>query len=165
MTPTHVTARDLPGSAQAERGPTRRSVLMAGGVVAAAAAVTAACGSPGTTSAGSTDGEAGSARPGSPAPAAGGASIATAEVPEGGGVILPEAQVVVTQPTAGDFKAFTAICTHMGCTVASIVDGEIECPCHGSQFSIADGSVTRGPASSPLATVAVTVAGDTITLA
>jgi Rieske Fe-S protein len=60
--------------------------------------------------------------------------------------------------------AFTAVCTHQGCLVASIADGMIVCPCHGSKFSIADGSVTGGPAPAPLAPQSITVSGDTITL-
>src|SRR5690349_15478085 len=44
--------------------------------------------------------------------------LQTTDVPVGGGVIVDERNVVVTQPTAGQFKAFTAICTHQGCTVA-----------------------------------------------
>lgn len=88
--------------------------------------------------------------------------VATAEVPAGGGVILPDAEVVVTQPTAGDFKAFSAICTHQGCTVGDVAGGVIICPCHGSQFSVEDGSVTAGPAPSPLPEVAITVDGKNV---
>ena len=92
-------------------------------------------------------------------------SVKTADVPVGGGVVLTEAKVVVTQPKAGEFKAFTAVCTHRQCTVSKVVDGTIDCPCHGSQFSAADGSVVKGPAEQPLAPKAVTVAGDTLTVA
>ena len=82
----------------------------------------------------------------------------------GGGQILTEQKVVATQPTAETFKAFTAVCTHQGCLVASITDATIVCPCHGSTFSIADGSVTGGPAPAPLAPATITVSGDTATL-
>jgi len=75
----------------------------------------------------------------------------------GGGVIYPEQEVVVTQPTKGELKAFTTICTHQGCPVSSIKAGEIECPCHFSRYSIADGSVVSGPAPAPLAEKPVTV--------
>ncbi len=73
-----------------------------------------------------------------------------ADVPVGGGKIYGDEKVVVTQPAQGDFKAFTAVCTHQGCTVGSVRDGIIHCPCHGSEFKIADGSVAKGPADKPL---------------
>lgn len=95
------------------------------------------------------------------APAAGGL-VATSEVPVGGGVIVKDAEVVVTQPTAGEFKAFTAICTHQGCLVSSVADGKINCACHNSSFEIADGAVAGGPAQTPLAEVPVTVDGDQV---
>ncbi len=99
---------------------------------------------------------------GSPAPAAPANAIAkTADVPVGSGVIVDE--VVVTQPSAGEFKGFSAICTHAGCTVNEVADGTINCPCHGSKFNL-DGSVANGPASKPLESQAVTVQGDSIVL-
>jgi Rieske Fe-S protein len=91
--------------------------------------------------------------------ATGGATglVAAADVPVGGGVVLKAEEIVVTQPAAGDYKAFTALCTHQGCLVGSVSDGSIHCPCHNSLFSAADGSVESGPASAPLAAVAVRV--------
>lgn len=89
----------------------------------------------------------------------------TADVAVGGGVILQDAKVVVTQPTAGQYKAFSAVCTHQGCLVGSISDGDIVCPCHGSKFSITDGSVKAGPATAPLESKSITVSGQDITLA
>jgi Rieske Fe-S protein len=80
---------------------------------------------------------------------------ATADVPVGGGVI--GGGVVVTQPTEGEFRGFSSTCTHQGCTVASVTDGVISCPCHGSRFSAEDGSVENGPATAPLPEVAVSV--------
>jgi Rieske Fe-S protein len=71
----------------------------------------------------------------------------------------------VTQPAKGTFKAFSAVCTHAGCTVSSVANGVISCPCHGSKYSAADGSVQSGPAPAPLAAKKVTVQGDSITLA
>lgn len=97
----------------------------------------------------------------SEAPAAGGL-VATADVPVGGGVVLKDDELVVTQPADGEFKAFTAICTHQGCLVGSVSDGTIHCPCHGSSFSAQDGSVQGGPATGPLAEVAVEVKGDQV---
>jgi Rieske Fe-S protein len=71
-------------------------------------------------------------------------------------------KVVITQPQAGSFRAFTAICTHQGCTVSTVSGGTINCPCHGSKFSVASGSVVAGPAPSPLAPVAIKVQGTSI---
>jgi Rieske Fe-S protein len=98
--------------------------------------------------------------------AAGGAVLArSTEIPVGGGKVFADRQVVVTQPVAGTFKAFTAICTHQGCTVAEVRGGTINCPCHGSRFRVADGAVAGGPASRPLAAVNLTVDGGAIRLA
>jgi Rieske Fe-S protein len=73
-------------------------------------------------------------------------------------VILSDADYVVTQPTKGNYKAFTKICTHQGCAVAEVADGLIHCDCHGSDYSIKDGSVVTPPATRPLAEHKVTVA-------
>jgi len=105
------------------------------------------------------------AAPPPPAGAAAGALVSTADVPVGGGVALAAQNVVVTQPTAGTFKAFDATCTHQGCTVNEVAEGTIRCPCHGSSFSAADGSVTGGPATAPLPEKAVKVVGNAVTLA
>ena len=155
----------------------RRTVLAGVGVVGIAAALTACgSGSSSTTAAGSGSGATSGSAPSAPAPAtsapassggaAGGTALgATSEVPVGGGKVFTAEKVVVTQPTAGQFKAFTAVCTHMGCTVGSVSGGTINCPCHGSQYHIADGTVARGPAPSALAPEAISVANGTITLA
>jgi Rieske Fe-S protein len=90
---------------------------------------------------------------------------ATGDVPVGGGKVFADKQVVVTQPAAGTFAAFSAVCTHQGCTVDAVADGTINCPCHGSKFKIADGSVANGPASQALEKKKVTVANGKITLA
>ena len=99
-----------------------------------------------------------------PSPQADGPLAATADVPVGSGVILEEQGVVLTQPTEGDFKAFSSICTHQGCPVTGIDETGISCTCHGSRFSIADGSVVTGPATQPLGEESITVQGDAITL-
>jgi Rieske Fe-S protein len=144
--------------------PRRRTVLLGVGGVGAVAAI-AACGS--TSSSGDESGNGGSGNEGS---GNGGASTAskdlgaTSAIPVGGGKIFADQLVVVTQPTAGAFKAFTAVCTHMGCTVNQVSNGLIICPCHGSQYSITDGAVKQGPAPSPLAAKQITVANDQITL-
>ena len=88
--------------------------------------------------------------------------MATADVPVGGGVILDDADYVVTQPTKGTFKAFSKICTHQGCPVTKVENGLIGCPCHGSEFSVEDGSVKAGPAKKPLAESATTVLGSKV---
>ncbi|MFG2887440.1 Rieske (2Fe-2S) protein [Streptomyces sp. NPDC048297] len=88
----------------------------------------------------------------------------TSDIPEGGGKIFKEKKVVVTQPKKGEFKAFSAICTHQGCTVAKVADGTIDCPCHGSKFHIADGSVAHGPATRPLPAKHIKVEKDSIRL-
>jgi Rieske Fe-S protein len=94
----------------------------------------------------------------------GGALAKTDDIPVGGGKIFADEQVVVTQPTEGDIKAFTAVCTHAGCQVASVEGGTINCTCHGSKFNINDGSVVAGPAPRALAAKKVTVDGDDIKL-
>jgi Rieske Fe-S protein len=90
------------------------------------------------------------------------ALAATSQVPEGGGKIIDGKNIVITQPQAGSFKAFSAVCTHQGCIVNQISNGTIDCPCHGSKFSIKDGSVVNGPATSPLPPVAIKVKGTSI---
>ena len=89
----------------------------------------------------------------------------TSEVPVGGGKILADKKIVITQPRAGSFEAFTAVCTHQGCIVSSVSGGTINCPCHGSKFSVTNGSVVTGPAPSPLAPVSIKVQGTSIVLA
>ncbi|WP_155368012.1 Rieske (2Fe-2S) protein [Catellatospora vulcania] len=86
------------------------------------------------------------------------------DIPVGGGKVYSTAMVVVTQPVAGDFKAFTSICTHWGCQVAAVENDQIICRCHGSRFSATDGSVVLGPATLPLGPKAVTVQDGQITL-
>ncbi|WP_406860039.1 Rieske (2Fe-2S) protein [Streptomyces sp. HUAS MG47] len=101
---------------------------------------------------------------GATSPPAGEALAKTSDIPVGGGTVFAEQKVVVTQPTAGEFKAFSAICTHMGCTVNKVADGTIDCPCHGSKYRITDASVVAGPAPRPLPPEQITVSGDQITL-
>jgi len=102
----------------------------------------------------------------------GGTPVAsTADVEVGGGLILADQNLVVTQPTAGDFKGFSATCTHLGCKVESIADGVIQCPCHNSEYSIVDGSVVRAAdgltpdQQAPLPPAAIAVEGENIVLA
>lgn len=91
-------------------------------------------------------------------------TLPVSDVPVGGGTVLAERQIVVTQPEPGVFRAFSAICTHQGCTVNLVRNGAIECPCHGSRFSITDGAVLRNPAPQPLSPRTVTRTADTLTV-
>ena len=137
----------------------RQKVLIGAGL-GLVAAVIAACSSSGKTSESSPT----SAAPSAPASAASPAAKAiakTTDVPVGSGLIV--GNVVVTQPSPGVFKAFSAKCTHAGCMVNKIADGTIDCPCHGSKFNM-DGTVANGPAAAPLASENVTVQGDSIVL-
>ncbi|WP_406057113.1 Rieske 2Fe-2S domain-containing protein [Streptomyces sp. NBC_01077] len=164
------------------RATSRRTVLVA------AAALTAGCGSDDggdggtTTSAPATPDTSAPATPSTPgtsAPATTGTTSAapsgsaspvgralakTSDIPVGGGTVFDEEKVVVTQPTAGEFKAFSAICTHQGCLVNKVADGTIDCPCHGSKYRITDAAVVAGPAPRPLPAEQITVSGDSITL-
>jgi Rieske Fe-S protein len=148
-------------------------VLAGVGLVGLASAVTAcgagtsstqAAGNAATTpaAAGST---AGSAAAGGASGSAGAKALAaTSDIPVGSGMIFPAPQVVVTQPTAGEFKAFSAVCTHMGCIVNQASTGTIDCPCHGSQYSIATGDVVTGPAPRPLPAKQIKVSGGSVFL-
>lgn len=135
----------------------RRKVL-GGAAAVAGAAVLAACGSDDSTdSASTTTAEADSSGDGGLLPDA--ASIAV-----GGGVVMEAVKTVVTHPADGEYKAFSAVCTHKGCTVSDVTDNEIICPCHGSKFSAEDGSVIEGPATEPLASRPISVADGKVTL-
>ena len=83
--------------------------------------------------------------------------IALDDVPTGGGVVLRDDAIVLTRTAGGDLHCFSAVCTHQGCTVDSVTEGTIDCPCHGSRFDAATGAVRKGPAARPLAPVAVVV--------
>ncbi len=89
---------------------------------------------------------------------------ATTDVAVGSATIFADQKVVVSQPTEGDFKAFSAVCTHNGCIVSTIEGEDIVCGCHGSRYSIADGSVLNGPAEKPLAPKQVSIDNDEIVL-
>jgi Rieske Fe-S protein len=150
--------------AQTESLATRRGVLAGVGLVGLAGVITAcSAGGSGSTPAASTPaGQAAGSAPSSAAAA--NALAATSDIPVGGGTIFTGPKVVVTQPTAGDFKAFSAVCTHMGCIVGTVSNGTIDCPCHGSQYSISTGAVVAGPAPKPLPAEQIKVSGDSIYL-
>ena len=127
----------MPDQTPFEPGTTRRTAIVAGGMGVSGLALSG-CGSDDT-----------------------GLSVPTADVPEGGGTILKDAKIVVTQPSAGQFKAFSAVCTHQGCVVSAVTD-TIDCACHNSKFALADGAVVSGPATSPLPAKTVTADGDNL---
>ena len=91
-----------------------------------------------------------------------GITVPAAEVPVGGGKILTDAGYLVTQPAAGQYKAFVKSCPHALAPMSSIMNGQIVCDRHGSRFSINDGSVITGPAESGLGRAKVTLSGDTL---
>ncbi|MER6998947.1 Rieske (2Fe-2S) protein [Streptomyces sp. NPDC000410] len=155
----------MTGTQETARAMTRRTVVAAVGGAGLTVALTACGGS-----------DSGAAAPEQP-PAAGGGSTPgggtggaagkvlakTADIPEGGGKVFGD--VVVTQPTAGEFKAFSSKCTHQGCAVKDVSNGTINCPCHNSMFDATDGSVKGGPATMPLPAAQIVVEGDSIKLA
>jgi Rieske Fe-S protein len=153
----------------AANGLPRRVALKAAGV-SGLAAVLAGCatygGAPKDESETETEGDEDSGKSGGATGGAAGSVLAsTGEIPVGGGKVFDGKNVVVTQPVSGEFVAFSAVCTHQGCSVATVLDGTINCPCHGSKFSIKDGSVAGGPAPQPLSKVQITVDGTSIKLA
>jgi Rieske Fe-S protein len=151
----------------ASNGLPRRFVMKAAGVTGLVA-VLAGCETYGAAPAAEEDGGAddSSGTSADPTEGAGGAALAsTDEIPVGGGKVFDGKNVVVTQPASGEFVAFSAVCTHQGCSVATVLDGTINCPCHGSKFNIKDGSVAGGPAPQPLSKVQITVDGTSIKLA
>ncbi|MYV52159.1 Rieske (2Fe-2S) protein [Streptomyces sp. SID3212] len=149
MTGTQGTARTV----------TRRTIVAAAGAAGLGAALVA-CGDDTSGTADQKPADTGAGNSG-----AGDVLAKTTDIPEGGGKIFDGQGVVVTQPEAGEFKAFSSKCTHQGCAVTTVKDGVINCPCHGSQFSVTDGSVKQGPATQPLPAASIKVTGDSITLA
>ena len=151
----------------------RRTVLACAG--AACAATLAGCSTynsnsggvdapQGTQSTESSSAPAAAGSGGSGGGGGGGAAVLakTSDVPVGGGKILADKKIVLTQPKSGEFHGFSAVCTHAGCTVGSVSGGTINCPCHGSRFNISTGAVVNGPATSPLPAVNIKVQGTSI---
>jgi Rieske Fe-S protein len=156
-----------------QSGVTTRRALLAGAGAIGTTAVLVACGtdpdedtssSSGTQSNGGSDPSASAGDTGGSG-SGGEALTQTSKVPVGGGLIIAAKSVVVTQPTEGEFKCFDTKCTHQGCPVTEVGGGTINCTCHGSKFSVADGSVKGGPATKPLTEHEIKVDGGNITLA
>ncbi|RNI24627.1 Rieske (2Fe-2S) protein [Flexivirga caeni] len=145
---------DENSAAPANDGTSRRVVLRSAGIVGGIAAATAVagCGSSGGSSSGAGSGSSASG-------GGAGGSVAKAKVPVGSGFIDADLGAVITQPTTGEFKAFSNVCTHQGCLVTDISGDTIICPCHGSEFSIKNGDAVQGPATKPLAPKTATVKG------
>jgi len=149
----------------------RRGVLRVAGVVLGAGAL-AACSSPPVPTApadsplsgGAATSSGASAGASSETASAAAGGIPTSEIPVGGGKIFADTETVVTQPAAGTFKAFDAVCPHQGCTVGSVEGGQIICPCHQSHFDAATGDRVSGPAPTGLTAKTITVTGDTFTV-
>jgi Rieske Fe-S protein len=168
-TESHDTESHDTESHQTRRGSevTRRAVVAGTGALAVCAALAACSGSGNQGAAPASDASTTPAAPREPAqgaPPAGERLAGTSDIPVGGGAVFASKKVVVTQPAAGTFKAFSAICTHQGCTVNKVASGTIDCPCHGSKFAIADGSVVDGPAKRPLSPRQIAVSGDAVLL-
>ncbi|MEU0074395.1 Rieske (2Fe-2S) protein [Streptomyces sp. NPDC006332] len=146
--------------------PSRRTVVASLGAAGLAVALTA-CGSDDDASGSPTEqGAAGTGGTAADPGAGGGTALAkTADIPEGGGKVFSDEKVVVSQPKAGDYKAFSTICTHRKCPMTDLKGDVLSCSCHGSQFSVTDGSVKKGPATEPLAAKQISVDGDSIKLA
>ena len=168
MAESSVPASSVPAS----RVPASRRRALLAGAGAVCAAALAGCAryhsnsgiagpppSAASSAAGSSAASSGTGAAGSSGPAA---LTTTSQVPVGGGQILTAAKIVVTQPQAGTFKAFSAVCTHQGCIVDAVANGTIDCPCHGSKFAVATGAVVNGPAARPLPPVSIEVQGTSI---
>jgi Rieske Fe-S protein len=187
MAEQHTSADPAPGS-RVEAAPTpsaSRRVVLAGALAVGTLPWLAACadsadeggtsdgsnagGSSGTSDGGTSSGgtttqdsgeQTGGSGEGEPVVVA-----AVADVPEGGGIVLEDDELVLTQPSPGQFRGFSAVCTHQGCLVAGVSDGSINCPCHGSMFDPDTGEVIAGPAPSALPERPIIVAGKDILLA
>ncbi len=168
-------------SGRTDAGTGRRTVVAAAGAAGLAAAL-AACGNGSAGNGSDGYGDSASSAPSGPSSsaaaggdgagdgaskgggAAGNVLARTADIPEGGGKVFKDRKVVVTQPAAGEFKAFSAVCRHQGCLVNEVAGGTINCPCHGSKYAIDDGSVRHGPATQGLPAAKVSVEGGAIKL-
>jgi Rieske Fe-S protein len=141
----------------------RRTVIMNTGLAAAAIAGLSSCTTYGSTPATEPSAPAASGATSGASSAAGPLTVKEADIPVGSGKVFADAQTVITQPKQGEFKAFSAVCTHQGCLVETVTN-TINCPCHGSKYSITDGSVVNPPAPKPLPPKTIQVEGETLTV-
>jgi len=140
--------------------------MLAGVGLAGLAVPLAGCsGGSASTASATASSSGGAAAAGGQAAGRGGALTSTGAIPVGGGKIFVSGRIVVTQPSRGQFKGFSAVCPHMQCIVDQIADGTINCPCHGSKFSVTDGHVVAGPAPSPLPAQSLKIQSGQISLA
>ncbi|EFC86421.1 Rieske (2Fe-2S) protein [Parafrankia sp. EUN1f] len=139
----------------AQEAATRRAVLpgLAVTVVAAAAGYAVA----GSSSAADAKPATAAANGGGTAPGAQGVLAQLADVPQNGGLVLRDSGIVLTRDGGDNVQGFSAVCTHQGCTVSSVAQGQIICPCHGSRFDAATGQPVAGPARKQLPPVNVSV--------
>jgi Rieske Fe-S protein len=141
----------------------RRRLIMNTGLAAAAIAGLSSCATYGSGPAAQPSETAGSGSASAGGSAGAPLTAKEADIPVGSGKVFPDAKAVITQPKKGEFKAFSAVCTHQGCLVETVTD-TINCPCHGSKYSITDGSVVNPPAPQPLPEKTIKVSGDTLTV-
>ena len=87
----------------------------------------------------------------------------TDQIPVNGGMLFEADEYIVTQPKAGKFVGFDALCTHEGCPV-DVFDtpNTMSCSCHGAQFDANNGKVKGGPARKPLPKKPIIVEGNNI---
>ncbi|MGZ5415691.1 MAG: Rieske (2Fe-2S) protein [Nocardioides sp.] len=155
------------GSARTDAGVSRRKVLLAGTGTALGVGLLASCGDDpeATPTAGSSSTTPAESSSSSDSGTGGGKALAkVSDIPVGGAVAAESSDgkpIIVSQPTDGEVVAFSAICTHKGCTVAP-ADKILACPCHGSTYDLATGENTGGPAPKPLTEIAVTIDGDDV---
>lgn len=101
-------------------------------------------------------------------PGAGGRVLAatTEDLPVGTGkVVAMGSSPVIVINTEGGVKAYSAVCTHLGCIVGyDSTIAHIVCPCHDGHFNPASGAVISGPPPQPLKPVGVAVEKDQIYL-
>jgi len=102
--------------------------------------------------------------PEAPSTAAPVAVAKTSDIPIGSGkkFDVEGVPILITQPRAGEFRGFSAVCTHAGFVMSNMANSEIKCDNHGAVYSADDGSVLSGPAPRALGKVTVTVEGDDV---